>query len=102
MKKCILLLIMCSFSLLPTDQYHYIYGVIDRIIADIGVILIDEDGIEMELSTPKLPNGSKEGDIVKLRIINKEMIVLELCREKTQLEKLKSEQLLNVLRKKSS
>lgn len=100
LKKWLLCLIVFLISLIPSDQYKAIYGVIDRFIDNIAIVLVEEQFLQLEMNIEKLPNNVQEGSIIKLEISNEEIIVVKDCVEKTKIERNKSEMLIEKLQEK--
>jgi|SRR5690625_1015332 len=100
LKKWLLCLIVCFISLLPSDQYEVTYGVIDRFIDNIAIVLVEEQFLQLEMNIEMLPENAQEGSIIKLEISNEEIIVVKDCVEKAKIERNKSKMLIEKLQEK--
>lgn len=98
-KKWLLCLIVFIVSLIPSDQYEATYGIIDRIIGNIAIVLVEEKLLQLEINLEKLPNNVREGSIIMLNMSGDEIISMEKCDEKTEIESNKSKFLMERLRK---
>src|SRR5690625_1246790 len=100
LKKSLLCLIVFLISLMPSDQYKVTYGIIDRLIDNLAIVLVEEQFLQLEINIEMLPENAQEGSIIMLEISNDEIIVVKDCVEKAKIERNKSEILIKKLQEK--